>query len=272
MKKHPSGDENFQKELREKLHSLLAGNEKALKLLDFMETDPEVQALLTHGNTLVIGRLNYNDHGPTHSRIATINALTINSLLHEQGFQTTVEDEHWGDFQDSQFIVLGGSYLHDIGNGVHRTGHHLHACKLAGEILRDFLPSLYSVEKATRVRASILECIFSHDEEVSCLSLEAGCVTVGDGADMAGGRARIPFQMGKVDIHSVSALSIREVSITRGKHKALRIEVVMSESAGVFQIQNVLGRKIDSSGLREHIEVVAKVVGNDQDIIDRIEF
>ena len=78
----------------------------------------------------------------------------------------------------------------------------------------------------------------------------------GDGADMANGRARIPFFMGKVDIHSVSALSIKAVRIVKGTNKPVRIEVDMTESAGVFQIQNVLGLKIRSSGIQDYIEVM----------------
>ena len=123
-----------------------------------------------------------------------------------------------------------------------------------------------------RVRASILECIFSHDESVQCLSIEAGCVTAGDGADMANGRARIPFSRGKVDIHSVSALSIKGVNIEEGKERPVRIDVMMTESAGVFQIQDILGKKLSTSGIGQYIEVVGKVVDEADSIIHMIEF
>jgi metal-dependent HD superfamily phosphatase/phosphodiesterase len=240
--------------------------------MEFLEKNREIQSLLTHGNTLVIGRLNYNDHGPTHSRISSIFALRILGILHENGIPSTIEEEHWGDYQDAQAVVLCGAYLHDIGNAVHRSGHHQISPALANPILREFLREIYPEEKSHRIRASILECILSHDEAVECLSIEAGCVTAGDGADMADGRARIPFRMGKVDIHAISALSIQEVRITRGQEKPVRIEVIMTESAGVFQIQEVLGEKLRSSGLRDHIEVLGRVTGKEEQIIDRIEF
>lgn len=258
--------------LQNSLHESLLGNEKALSLLEFLESDVEVQALLTHGNTLAIGRLNYNDHGPIHSRIATINALKILHLLNEREIIPTIVTEHWGSYQDAQAVVLGATYLHDIGNSIHREHHHEFALLLAQPILARILPTLYPGEKGHRIRASILECIYSHDESAKCLSIEGGCVTVGDGADMANGRARIPFSLGKIDIHSVSALAIRSVAIHPGKEKPILIEVQMSESAGVFQIQNVLGKKIQVSGLRDHIEVRGTVVSGTEEIVDTIVF
>ena len=272
MRSPESSNEQFQRELLVSLRSLIEGNQKAERFLDFLEENQELQTLISHGNTLVIGRLNYNDHGTTHSRIASTNALTILELLHGHKVPSTIERERWGDYHDAQVVVLAGTYLHDIGNAVHRGNHYIHALFLASPILREHLKKFYPAEKADRIRASILECIYSHDEAVECLSVEAGCVTVGDGADMANGRARIPFSLGKVDIHSVSALAIKEVAITEGGKKPVRIEVKMTESAGVFQIQNVLGEKIDSSGIKEYIEVVGTVVGEGDKIIERIEF
>ena len=261
-----------QSSLPQELRTCLKDNQNALKLLDILENDTEIRGLLTQGNSLAINRLNYNDHGIVHSRLASLNALTILRILHERGINTTIEEEKWGNYEDSQVVVLGATYLHDIGNSIHRQHHHEFALILVNPILREILPTIYSGEKLHRIRASILECIFSHDESAQCLSIEGGCVTVGDGADMANGRARIPFSRGKIDIHSVSALSIKAVRIVPGTEKPVRIEVIMTESAGVFQIQNVLGKKIEVSGLRDHIEVRGRVVSGDEDIVDEIVF
>ncbi|OYT43238.1 hypothetical protein B6U84_06365 [Candidatus Bathyarchaeota archaeon ex4484_40] len=104
------------------------------------------------------------------------------------------------------------------------------------------------------MKTEILHCIFSHDENVKCLTVEAGSVKVADGTDMAEGRARIPYEAGKVDIHSLSALSIREVRVVKGEDVPVRIEVDMDNPAGVFQIEHVLGRKISTSGIEEWVE------------------
>ena len=272
MKSHSSSDDSKKGELDVLLRNCIRGNELALKALKFLEEDQEIQEIIAHGNTLVIGRLNYNDHGPIHSRIASINALTVLQILHSEGIETTIEKEKWGDYRDSQVVVLIATYLHDMGNSIHREQHYQHVLTMANPILREFLPTLYSPQRSHRIRASILECMYSHDEGAQCLSIEGGCVTVGDGTDMANGRVRIPFSLGKLDIHSVSALSIENVKIVKGENKPILIEVELSESAGVFQIQNVLGKKIHASGIQKYIQVRGKVLGKDIGILDEIEF
>jgi metal-dependent HD superfamily phosphatase/phosphodiesterase len=112
-------------------------------------------------------------------------------------------------------------------------------------------------EQAVKIRQEILQSIFAHEDEIKCLSIEAGISKIADGCDMAEGRARIPYKLGKVDIHSLSALSITKVEVERGQDKPLRITVHMNNSSGVFQIEEVLMRKIETSGLMKETEVIA---------------
>ena len=97
---------------------------------------------------------------------------------------------------------------------------------------------------------------YTHENEFQCLTIEAGAAKVADGTDMAKGRARIPYKTGKRDIHGISAMAIQRVDLERGKEKAVRINVEMSNPAGVFQIEDVLGKKIKTSGIQNHIEIV----------------
>lgn len=78
---------------------------------------------------------------------------------------------------------------------------------------------------------------------------------IADGLDMSEGRARLPYKMGKIDIHAVSALSIKEVYIEKGE-RPIRIVVRASEMAGLFQVENVLLPKIRTSSIENVIEVV----------------
>jgi metal-dependent HD superfamily phosphatase/phosphodiesterase len=39
----------------------------------------------------------------------------------------------------------------------------------------------------------------------------------------------------------------------------VRVEIEMNNSAGVFQVDELLGRKLRGSGLEDHIEVVAEI-------------
>ncbi len=93
--------------------------------------------------------------------------------------------------------------------------------------------------------------------------MEAGAAKVADGTDMAEGRARIPYRTGKVDIHSLSALSIKRVEIVEGGPRPVRILVHMDNPAGVFQIEKVLQEKIQTSGIEDLVEVVALEMGRE---------
>jgi metal-dependent HD superfamily phosphatase/phosphodiesterase len=84
----------------------------------------------------------------------------------------------------------------------------------------------------------------------------SGAAKIADGTDMAHGRTRIPHRTGKVDIHSLSALSITMVEINKGKRKPVQIFVSMNNPAGVFQIE-VLEKKIQTSGIQHLVDVIA---------------
>jgi len=231
---------------------------KVEKMFRLLENDVEVQTCLRMANVMAVERLMYNDHGPVHSRIASGSALEIFDLLTKKVTPTTVKNNVCS-LEDSKVIVLCGAYLHDVGNTIHRIDHHIHGCVIANPILDRLLKKVYPEDPAlsVRLKSEILHSIFSHDEEVECLSVEAGAAKVADGTDMAEGRARIPYRTGKVDIHSLSALSITKVEIERGDPKPVQILVSMDNPAGVFQIEQVLERKIKTSGIQDLVEVTA---------------
>jgi hypothetical protein len=77
---------------------------------------------------------------------------------------------------------------------------------------------------------------------------------------MAKGRSRIPFEAGRVSIHSLSAAAIEEVRIAHGDSRVL-IDIEMNNSAGLYQVDNLLRSKLRGSGLEEHIEVRASLEG-----------
>lgn len=231
---------------------------KVEKIFRLLENDVELQSCLRMANVMAVERLIYNDHGPVHSKVASGSALEIFDLLTKKVTPSTVENDVCS-LEDAKVIVLCGAYFHDLGNIVHRVDHHIHGCIIANPILDRLLNKVYPNDQAlsVRLKSEILHSIFSHDEEVQCLSTEAGAAKVADGTDMAEGRARIPYRTGKVDIHSLSALSITKVEIEKGNRKPVKILVNMNNPAGVFQIEQVLERKIKTSGIQDLVEVVA---------------
>jgi len=105
----------------------------------------------------------------------------------------------------------------------------------------------------------VLETITSHRESGHPLTLEAGIVRVADALDIEEGRSRIPFERGRVSIHSISAAAIDEVIISEGQEHPVSIEIKMNNSAGVYQVDELLKAKLHGSGLEPYVEVVARI-------------
>lgn len=231
---------------------------KVKQIFQLMENDIEIQNTLRMSNVMAVERLKYNDHGPVHAKITAGSALEIFNLLTLEVTPTTVQNKICS-IEDAKVVVLCGSYLHDLGNSIHRVEHQSHSCILANPILDRLLKTVYPNDAAlaVKLKSEILHTIFSHEEEIECLSVEAGAAKIADGTDMAHGRTRIPYRTGKVDIHSLSALSITRVEIEKGKQKPVQIIVSMNNPAGLFQIEEVLEKKIGTSGIEHLVEVIA---------------
>ena len=233
-------------------------NPKLEQMFQLMENDTEIQNTLRMSNVMAVERLRYNDHGPVHAKIAAGSALEIFDLLTQEVTPSTVQNKVCS-LEDSKLVVLCGSYLHDLGNSIHRVDHPYHSCILANPILDRLLKTVYpdNLGLVVRLKSEILHAIFAHEENIQCLSIEAGAAKVADGTDMAKGRTRIPYRTGKVDIHSLSALSITKVEIEKGSRKPVQIFVSMNNPAGVFQIEEVLEKKVETSGIQDLVDVIA---------------
>jgi metal-dependent HD superfamily phosphatase/phosphodiesterase len=218
------------------------------RVFEALESDDEVQTYLHQSNEVLVKRMNYNDHGPVHARIAAGSSLEVFDLLSGAVEPTTVAHGVC-DMEGAKLVVMCGSYLHDIGNSIHRDNHFLHSCFLAAPIIDRLYSSVYDDQKLVlRLKCETLSVIYSHEENVQALSVEAGAAKVADGTDMAEGRARIPFLGGKFDMHSISATAIKKVDIVAGQSKPVRIEVHMDNPAGVFQLEEVIGKKVATAG------------------------
>ncbi len=184
--------------------------------------------------------------------------------------------------EDAEVVVVLGSIFHDLGMIVQRSNHEKYSAFLALEFLEKFLTPTYSEEEKAIITSEVLHAIVTHEEPPSneptskILTKEAGIVGIADALDMEAGRARIPFQSGKVDIHAVSALSIEKVDIelTEGGVgvKPINIKIKMSNSAGVFQIDELLKPRIVNSGLEQFFHVIAEITGEKENkIIEKFE-
>ncbi len=258
----------IEKRLADKIQDVLQSYPKALEIFQLMENDIEIQTLLEDSNTMTMGRLGYSDHGHVHSLITTLHAITLLRYLKDK--PPTVVEEGCGDFEDSMLVVTAATYLHDIGQAIHRDKHYEWSVMLARPILDRILIEIYpNLKKRIKIRNHILHAIYAHDKNTVALTIEAGLVGVADALDMTKGRARITFSSGMVNIHSASAMAINRVKIRKGDNKPIMIEIFMSNMAGLFQVQELLAAKIKSSKkIRDEIEIVAHVMGEDEKVID----
>jgi len=239
-------------------------NPRLQQVIDRVNANDELYTLWQVINVNAVQRLAMNDHGPVHVQIVTNIALKLLRLLVDRSVTPSVVVGHNLTIEDAEVIVVLASLLHDIGMSIHRVDHELYSLFLARPKLRELLEGIYDLPTLTILTSEILHAIISHRAGGLPLTLEAGVVRVADALDMAQGRSRIPFQAGKVDIHSVSATAIEQVIIEQGELKPIRIVVRMNNSAGIFQLDELLKDKLEGSGLEPYIEVEATIEGESE--------
>jgi hypothetical protein len=247
-------------------------NLKLKHVIDEVKKDVKLQTLWRCSNVMAIDRMGFTDHGPTHVKIVSNSALKILRILVKNKVVPSIVKNYGMKNEDAEVVVVLGSIFHDLGMVVARDNHVWFSAMLALGFIEKYLTPIYSEEERTIICSEVLHAIVSHEDPTKPLTVEAGIVRVADALDMEEGRARIPFQAGKVDIHSVSALSIEKVDIQEGDEKPVIIRITMSNSAGIFQIDALLKPRIENSGLQNYIHVVAEITWEkERRIIEKFE-
>jgi len=217
-------------------------------LVDRINADQELFQLWKCANINAVDRSGISDHGEVHVRIVANAALRIIRLL-----VLTVED--------AEVIVVVAACLHDTGISVHRDNHERYSLLIAFRKARELLEGIYVEPDLTTMVSEVLHAIIAHEADEKCLTVEAGVLKVADSTDMTEGRSRIPFESGKVNIHSVSAQAVDAVNIIKGAKKPVCIEIKLANSAGIFQVDELLRNKLENSSLAPFVEVTAKIEG-----------
>ena len=250
----------------------LRGNIKLERVMDKVKADVTLRAFWKCSNVMAIERMGYTDHGPTHVKIVANLALRLLRILVDKDVTPSIVKDYGMADDDAEVVVVLGSILHDLGMIVVRNDHEKYSAMLAREFIERCLTPVYSEEERAIICSEVLHAIVAHERPNKPLTVEAGIVGIADALDMEAGRARIPFKAGKIDIHAVSALSIEKVEIEEGGKKPITIRIRMSNSAGVFQIDELLKPRIEISGLQNYFHVMAEITGEKETrIIDKFE-
>jgi uncharacterized protein len=234
-------------------------NPKLRAVLDFVNDDEDLYGMWISANVNAVERLEMTDHGPVHVKIVMNMALRLLRLLTDSGVQSGVVGNYGMTAQDAEVVVALAALLHDVGISIHRSDHESFSLFLAQTKLYEILPKIYDARTCPIVRSEVLHAIIAHRSGGKPLTVEAGVVRVADALDMAKGRSRIPFEAGSLSIHSVSAAAVESVSIDRGDETPVLVSVELSNSAGLFQLDQLLRTKVAGSGLETLIEIQARV-------------
>jgi metal-dependent HD superfamily phosphatase/phosphodiesterase len=235
------------------------GNRKLRSLIERVNGDDELKAWWHVSNVNAIGRLSINDHSWVHIQIVTNIALKLLRQLTKHGVEPSMVADYSLTTDDAEVVLALGALLHDVGMSVHRDGHEDFSLFLAERKARELLDDIYEQPVRAVVVSEVLHTITSHRAYGKPLTLEAGVLRVADALDMAKGRSRIPFERGSVSIHALSAAAIDSVKISDGDSRPILIEILMTNSSGVYQVDGLLKEKLRGSGLEPYVEVVAHI-------------
>lgn len=235
------------------------GNRELRRVLERANADAELKAWWHVANVNAGARLGINDHSWVHVQIVANLALKLLRELVKHGVEPSLVRDYRLRAGDAEVVVVLAALTHCVGMSIHRKGHEDWSLFLAEPKLRELLDGVYEEPDRTVVVSEVLQAITSHRSDGEPLSIEAGILRVADALDMAKGRSRIPFERGRVSMHSLSAAAIEEVRIVDGVDKPVRVEVLMNNSSGIFQVDSLLRAKLLGSGLERHVEVVARI-------------
>jgi hypothetical protein len=236
-------------------------NQVLQRIVERINQDEELLQLWRCVNINAVDRSHISDHGPVHIKIVANMALKLVRMLSHAGVEMSVVTHYGLAQEDAEVIVVLAACLHDLGMSVHRDDHEAYSILLANPKAKELLDGLYDVPQRAIMVSEILHAISAHHWDQSCFTIEAGVLKVADALDMTRGRSRIPFEAGVTNIHSVSAAAVDKVRLSPGKEKPVRVEIKMSNSAGIYQVDELLRRKLSNSSIAPYVEVVAHIEG-----------
>ena len=244
---------------RMKINVPVRGNRKLRTVIERVNEDKQLKAWWHVSNVNAVSRMEINDHSWVHIQIVTNIALKLLRQLTKHHIEPAVVTDYGMTHDDAEVVVTLAALTHCIGMSIHRHGHEDFSLFLAAPKLQELLDGIYDEPERTVIVSEVLQAIISHRADGQPLTIEAGLIRVADALDMAKGRSRVPFERGRVSMHSLSAAAIEDVTITDGEEKPIAIEIRMNNSSGIFQIDGLLKAKLRGSGLEPYVEVVAHI-------------
>ena len=244
---------------RMRINVPVRGDSKLRTLIERVNADNQLKGWWHVANVNAVARMQINDHSWVHVQIVTNIALKLLRQLTKHGVEPALVRDFGLDQDDAEVVVVLAALFHCVGMSIHRNGHEEFSLFLAEPKMRELLAGIYDEPDLTVIVSEALQTIISHRSGGEPLTVDAGIVRVADALDMAKGRSRIPFERGSVSMHSLSAAAIDDVRIADGEDRPILIEILMNNSSGLYQVDELLKAKLRGSGLEPYVEVVAHI-------------
>ena len=244
---------------RMRINVPVRGDRKLRTLIERVNADNQLKGWWHVSNVNAVARMQINDHSWVHIQIVTNIALKLLRQLTKHGVEPALVRDFGLEQDDAEVVVVLAALFHCVGMSIHRDGHEDFSLFLAEPKMRELLAGIYEEPDLTVIVSEALEAIISHRSDGQPLTVDAGIVRVADALDMAKGRSRIPFEKGSVSMHSLSAAAIDDVRIADGEDRPILIEILMNNSSGLYQVDELLKAKLRGSGLEPYVEVVAHI-------------
>lgn len=249
-----------------KIQVPIEGNKILEEVVDRINKNDEIKTLWKVINVNATDRLGYSDHGPTHFKIVANYALQMARILDKKGVKMSIVSDFGLTKDYAEVVIFLASILHDLGMSIHRVNHEQFSLFIARDFLKEIL-SFLPVEESMVVMSETLHAIISHSHGSAgtTATIEGGIVRVADALDMTKGRARISKLL--IDINNVSNNAIVSVNIYEGIEKPIEIKIIMTNPAGIFQIDDLVEEKLGPSKLSKYIDVKAYILENGKEKI-----
>lgn len=255
------------------IHAPTRGNRKLEKLIEHANADPQLKAWWHVSAVNATRRLGMSDHSWVHIQVVLNIALRMLRLLGKRGVEPSLVKDYGMSERDAEVVVAAAAMMHCVGMSIHRVDHESYSLFLTADKLSELLEGIYEEPERSVIVAETLHAIIGHRSSGKPLTIEAGIVRVADALDMAKGRSRVPFEAGQTNIHALSAAAIDEVKIMSGEVKPIRVEVDMNNSSGIFQVDELLAKKLKGSGIEQYVEVTARIAGeHEQRLLPDVSF
>lgn len=243
------------------IHAPTRGNRKLEALIARANDDDQLKAWWHVSAVNATRRLGMSDHSWVHIQVVLNIALRMFRLLTKRGIEPSLVRDYGMSERDAEVVVAAAAMMHCVGMSIHRVDHESYSLFLTADKLSELLEDIYEEPERAVIVAETMHAIIGHRSSGKPLTVEAGIVRVADALDMAKGRSRVPFEAGQTNIHALSAAAVDEVRIVSGESKPIRVEISMNNSSGIFQVDELLAKKLRGSGIEQYVEVTASIEG-----------